>query len=86
MKLAAELREAHVRDLAKMRESVEYERERQRVLLQARLRKKRLARLTSLDDPSDVEKANEAVMEIDYEEARELADLEDKFSKKVKGE
>jgi len=80
-KLARELREAHLKDLAKMRESLEHERERQRVALMERLRKKRMQRLR---DDGAQENFNKIVMEIDFEESKGLSALEEKFCNKVK--
>jgi len=80
-KLARELREAHLKDLVKMRDQVETERERQRRALQERLRKKRLSKLNSNDDGEDAKKI---IMDIDFEEQTELAALEEKFSSKIR--
>lgn len=80
--IAARLRDQHAIDLAKMREALDLEKNRQRAALQARLRNKRRKVLSTSPAPTDEDAAN-AIMNIDLEETNGLNDIDSKFSRQM---
>ena len=80
--IAAQLRDQHAIDLAKMREALDVEKSRQRAALQARLRNKRKNILSASPTPSDQDAA-ESILNIDLEETNGLNDIDSKFSRQM---
>ncbi|GMH95416.1 hypothetical protein TrVE_jg2497 [Triparma verrucosa] len=79
---AEALRQQHARDLAKMRESLQNEKNRQRAALQARLRAKR-ARALNSSPPPDGDDINSIICNIDNEETNGLNEIDSKFSRQM---
>ena len=80
--IAAQLRDQHAIDLAKMREALDAEKSRQRAALQARLRNKRKKILATSPPPSDQDIAD-SILNIDLEETNGLNDIDSKFSRQM---